>query len=118
MKLAMLSFEDVLESKMKSQANKNNISSPSGSFSDGGANKIQHKMSSSASRWVKAGAQVKVTNILGGKTRNWWEQDEYVSWHVRLRRKCGRCLLSCVRCQCFHGCSKYFFGGVGFWFVG
>jgi hypothetical protein len=93
-KLAMLSFEEVLEQKMKLKQKEQAASERRASTN-----------SDAMSKWKKAGSQVKTTNILRSKSRKWWEEDAYVSWHVRLRRKLGRWCMSCLKCQCFNGCG-------------
>jgi hypothetical protein len=115
-KLAMLSFEDVIEAKIKDQSHNHSDhdSSNSNSGSGSGNNKRSARRKamnsgsskSSTGRWKSAGARVKITNALRGdkNKQKWWEQDEYVSWHVRRRRQCFRGFKAFLKCQCFNGC--------------
>jgi hypothetical protein len=104
-KLAMLSFEDLLDAKAKekeaSDSRHDRRRSSVTALGNGGAGKKV------ASRWKRAGTQVAMTNVMTRTAVNkWWERDEYVSWHVRKRRQCCRSLLSCMRCTCFYGCRE------------
>ena len=110
-KLAMLSFEDVIEAKIKNQSEKAEDSNNS-TGSRGRRSALQGgKSTDSAKRWKSAGTRIKMTNMLSGKvkkakSKKWWEQDEYLSWHVLKRKQCYRGMASCMKCQCFNGCWK------------
>merc|ERR1711865_229656 len=93
-KLAMLSFEDVIEAKIKNQSEKAEDSNNS-TGSRGRRSALQGgKSTDSAKRWKSAGTRIKMTNMLSGKvkkakSKKWWEQDEYLSWHVLKRKQCN-----------------------------
>ena len=121
-KLAMLSFEDALDAKDKEKRASNaahhhgrRSSTAAGAGTAAGTatgtaagTATGTATGTASSRWKKAGTKVAMTNILtrSSTTEKWWERDEYVSWHVRKRRQCGRSILSCMRCTCFYGCRE------------
>ena len=106
-KLAMLSFEDALDAKDK-EKRASNAAHHHGRRSSTAAGAGTAAGTAAGGRWKKAGTKVAMTNILtrSSTTKKWWERDEYVSWHVRKRRQCGRSFLSCMRCTCFYGCRE------------
>jgi hypothetical protein len=86
------------------------VEEDSGTQEENGSNAPVKQKSKSTTRWKRAGAVVKMKNVIFGglegnemkrqKSLKWYEADEYASCQTRARRKCRRCCLATAKCQC------------------